>query len=363
MISRFQVRPSWPLALLAAVWVCAAAGCATRHYDPTPSADARARYRENLCAVLEYPANAGSPAPSCSSVLRHLDDEPAGTGAPVDLSPSRRAVTAVYVAGLWSDCAGGPERATSEMKDYLARAGYHFIPVHVSGVASSAYNARRIRDALLRIAEPGDGRHLVIIAHSKGVPDALEALVRYPDARERVAALVSVAGAVGGSPLADPHPAALLQLASLLPGVACREGDAQAIASLRRQTRRTWMARHPLPAAVRYYTLVAMPEAQRVSLGLRLPYELLRGFEPGNDGNLLASDQVVPGSTLLGYLNADHWAAGIDMSYSPDSAVRAVAGVGTFPRAQVLEAALRFVEEDLRLERRSETGRSRMQKE
>jgi hypothetical protein len=347
-------------ALLAAAWACAAAGCATTRYDPTPGADARARFREIACAVMAYRSEGSAAAASCSDVLRSLDDEPAGTGAPVDLSASQRAVTAVYVAGLWSDCAGGPERATSAIKDYLARAGYHFVPVRVSGVASTAFNARRIRDALLRVAADGRDRHLVIIAHSKGVADALEALVRYPEAREHVAALISVAGAVGGSPLADPPPVALLQLASLLPGVACREGDAQAIASLRRETRRAWMAGNPLPREVRYYTLVAMPEPARVSLGLRLPYELLGGTAPGNDGNLLVSDQLVPGSTLLSYLNADHWAAGIDMSASPESAVRAVSGVGWFPRPQVFEAALRFVEEDLGLERQTGAGRSRL---
>ena len=58
---------------------------------------------------------------------------------------------------------------------------------------------------------------------------------------------------------------------------------------------------------------------------------------------------MVPGSTLLGYLNADHWAVGIDMSESPYPEVRAAADVSDFPRAQVVEAALRFVEEDLGL--------------
>jgi hypothetical protein len=325
-----------------------ATACAT-HYDPTPRVDARGRYREILCAVLQsHPAD--SPASSgCESVLRQRPDDPPGLGLPVDLSPSRRNVELLYVAGLWSDCAGGPARATSDMKDYLARFGYHFVPVHVSGVAGSAWNAQRIRDALLQSADQDASRHVIIIAHSKGVPDTLEALVRYPRVRKHVAAVISVAGAVGGSPLADPPPVELLHLTSLLPGVACREGDQQAIASLQRNTRRSWLARHPLPRDVRYYTLVAMPEPSRVSLGLLLPYELLSGLESGNDGNVLVSDQMVPGSTLLGYLNADHWAVGIDMSESPYPEVRAAADVSDFPRAQVVEAALRFVEEDLGL--------------
>jgi hypothetical protein len=356
-------RRALVLGWVAAACLLAAGGCATKHYDPSPKADGRARYRQILCAVLEDRTRADRPVPQCESVLRHREDEPPGTAAPVELSASRAAVTVLYVAGLWSDCAGGPARATFEIKDYLARFGYHFVPVDVSGVASSAWNARRIRDALLRVADSEGDPHIVIVAHSKGVPDTLEALERYPRARRHVDAVISVAGAVGGSPLADPPPVALLHLTSLLPGVACRAGDQQAIASLQRGTRRKWLERHPLHAEVGYYSLVAMPQPSRVSLGLRLPYELLSGLEPGNDGNVLVSDQMVPGSTLLGYLNADHWAVGIDMSESPYAPVRAAADVSDFPRAQVLEAALRFVEEDLGLERPADEAQPRIRED
>ena len=36
-------------------------------------------------------------------------------------------------------------------------------------------------------------------------------------------------------------------------------------------------------------------------------YDLLKAIDPRNDGLLLFSDQVIPGSILLGYVNADHW--------------------------------------------------------
>jgi hypothetical protein len=349
-------------ALALAATLLSAAACTTAHYDPTPRADARGRFREILCTVLEEHPSPIPGSGGCRNVLRQRSDEPRGTGRRVDLSPSRGNVTLLYVAGLWSDCAGGPARATTDMKDYLARFGYHFVPVHVSGVASSAWNAQRIRDALVESAQDDDPRHVIIIAHSKGVPDTLEALVRYPQARERVVALISVAGAVGGSPLADPPPFELLHLTSLLPGVACREGDQQAIASLQRNMRRAWLARHPLPQELRYYTLVAMPELWRVSLGLLLPYVLLSGLDSGNDGTVLVADQILPGSTLLGYLNADHWAVGIDMSASPYAEVREAVDASDFPRGQVIEAALRYIEEDLRLEADPRAGRDRIEK-
>lgn len=321
--------------------------------------DARGRYREILCAVLESRGEGGQPSGSCDEALISLDDERKAFGAPVDLSPSRGAVTVMYVPGLWSDCVGGPDITTAAMKDYLARIGYHFQPVRVSGAASSAWNARRIRDAVLQISADGQARHIVVVGHSKGVIDTLEALIRYPRVRERVTAVISLAGAVGGSPLADPPPVELLQFSSLVPGVECREGDRQAVASLQRGARQAWLSRNPLPLEVNYYSVVAMPEPWRVSLALRVPYELLSGFAR-NDGNLLVGDQVIPGSTLLAYVNADHWAVGIDLGASPYQAVRAAADRNDFPRAQMLEAALRFVEEDLRLGRDAEPGPDRL---
>ena len=42
----------------------------------------------------------------------------------------------------------------------------------------------------------------------------------------------------------------------------------------------------------------------------------LKRSEPRNDGQTLYHDQVIPGATLLGYANADHWAAAIPMEES-----------------------------------------------
>jgi hypothetical protein len=347
-----------------AVWACALvlvlSACATARVDPGFTADARGRYREILCAVLDARYDSIGASESCDETLIALADERKAFGAPVDLSPSRGAITVLYVPGLWSECFGGEDITTAAMKDYLARFGYHFLPVRVSGAASSAWNARRIRDALLQIPDRGAAQRIVVVGHSKGVVDTLEALVRYPQVRERITAVISLAGAVGGSPLADPPPVELLQISSLIPGVACRqEGDRGAIASLSRSARQRWLSRHPLPLEVHYYSVIAMPEPWRVSLGLRVPYELLSGIAR-NDGNLLVRDQIIPGSTLLAYVNADHWAVGADLAASSDQAVRAAADRNDFPRAQTLEAALRFVEEDLRLADDGEPGPDRL---
>jgi hypothetical protein len=98
---------------------------------------------------------------------------------------------------------------------------------------------------------------------------------------------------------------------------------------------------------VRFYSIVAMPEPARVSSGLRLTYDKLADIDARNDGNLLYFDQVIPGGALLGYANADHWAIATDLADSQYTLVRQLANRNDYPRKALIEAALRFVEEDL----------------
>ena len=311
-------------------------------------ADGRGRFREIFCAVLAARSPGGASSPSCEQALTRLSDEQPGTGAPVDLAASGGAFTVVYVLGLWSDCASQAPRARAELYDYLARFGFHLEMLEVSGISSSERNARRIRDALVAMPEIGTSRRAVILGHSKGVNDTLEAVVEFPELHSRVAAIVSLAGAVGGSPVAERAPDAILKLAAATPGLNCHDGDMLALQSLRPAGRKAWLARNRLPGGVRYYSVVALPEPSRVSSGLKLTYEILSKIDPRNDGNLLFYDQVVPQSTLLGYANADHWAIATDLSASPYAVVRRAADRNDFPRAALVEAALRYVEEELR---------------
>jgi hypothetical protein len=347
----------------AALLGLALAGCATTPLAPystaTPAlvltpiaqagiADGRGRFREIFCAVLGARSRDATAALSCDQALVRLDDEPSGTGAPVDLAASRGAFTVVYVLGLWSDCADQTVRARTEMNDYLARFGFHLEVLKVSGISGTKHNAQLIRDALEAEPELGTTRRAVIVAHSKGVVDTLEALVEFPELHSKVAAVVSLAGAVGGSLLAERAPDAMLKIAASTPGLKCRDGDMGALQSLRPTVRRTWLAHNRLPDAVRYYSIVALPEPARVSSGLKISYKRLSEIDARNDGNLLYYDQVVPQSTLLGYANADHWAIATDLGASPYAVIRQLADQSAFPRAEMLEAALRFIEEDLR---------------
>ncbi|MFN5880143.1 MAG: esterase/lipase family protein, partial [Burkholderiales bacterium] len=116
----------------------------------------------------------------------------------------KRRLKVLYVLGFGSDCAGQPRLIEQEMQPFLAARGYRMQVATVSGLGSSASNALALRDTILAAGTAQEP--VVIIGHSKGAVDALQVLVDYPQGRSRVAALVSLAGAIGGSPLADRAP-------------------------------------------------------------------------------------------------------------------------------------------------------------
>ena len=66
-----------------------------------------------------------------------------------------------------------------------------------------------------------------------------------------------------------------------------------------------------------------------------------------NDGMVLVSDQVIPDSTWLGCLNADHWAVAVPIARTHPRLAAAFVDHNDYPREALLEAVLRFVEEDL----------------
>ena len=76
----------------------------------------------------------------------------------------------------------------------------------------------------------------MLIGYSKGAPDILEAVVTYPEIRSRVAAVVSAAGAVGGSALANDAKQYQADMLRHFPGSTCQSGDGGAVESLRPAT-------------------------------------------------------------------------------------------------------------------------------
>jgi hypothetical protein len=308
--------------------------------------DRRGRFREIFCRVLEVRADNLADYRPCEEALTRVGAEPVGSGESVDLGPSRRHLIAAVVPGVGWDCFGDWLDLRGSVPAHVRQFGYDLIDIEVDGLSSSTNNARQIRDAIMQMRLEGGAARLMLIGYSKGIGDILEALVRYPVIRPRVAAVVSAAGSVGGSPLANDTEQSLLNLLQYWPGARCSTGDGGAIESLRPETRKNWLARNPLPD-LPYYSLVTFPDPERISAVLKFSYEKLSRVDARNDGQVLFYDQVIPGSTLVAYINADHWALTVPVARSHGILGATFVDHNDFPREALLEALLRFVEEDL----------------
>jgi pimeloyl-ACP methyl ester carboxylesterase len=219
--------------------------------------------------------------------------------------------------------------------------------IKVDALSSTTKNARQIREALMAMPVEAGAPRLVLIGYSKGAPDILEALVTYPEIRGRIAAVVSAAGAIGGSPLANDAEQYQADMLRYFPHATCGSGDGGAVASLRPVVRRKWLAENPLPSELRYYSLATFPQPERISSVLRSSYRKLASVDSRNDSQVIFYDQVIPGSVLMGYVNADHWALAVPIARSHEMIGAMLANQNAYPREALLEAVLRFIEEDL----------------
>jgi pimeloyl-ACP methyl ester carboxylesterase len=309
--------------------------------------DQRGRFREIFCAVLEAHKDDLPDHRSCDEALTRVGAEPAGSGKPVSLAASSRKLVAAFVPGFGWDCIDTWLEAPGNAATHLRAQGYELLQLRVEGLSSSARNGELIRDALMsRPAEPGPPR-LVLIGYSKGAPDILEALATYPELRSRVAAVVSASGSVGGSPLANDAEQYEADLLRHFPGATCTSGDGGAVASLRPAVRQAWLAAHPLPKEVRYYSLATFPQPERISALLKGSHDKLAQVDARNDSQMIFYNQIIPGSTLLGFVNADHWALAVPIARKERTLVTLFVDQNAYPREALAEAVLRFVEEDL----------------
>ena len=302
------MRVHWlALAALAMLAGCASTPAEMRFDTVTPTTlvvardagvrDLRGAYRSAVCSRL--PAEA-----ACDDVLQRLAGEPAPVAPPPADDLAKRYRIA-FVPGIFSECFERFARPFADVESNLAASGFTVDYVGVPGRGSSRQNAVRM-DERFRALD-GDARPFIVFAYSKGLVDVLEFMVRYPDDARRIAAVVGVAGAANGSPLADRLHAVYREWGASFPLSGCAEGTGDELNDLRPDVRMAWWQRHGEALTVPIFALVAAPQPDRVSPATRATYRQLAQVDPRNDGKLLWHDQIPPRSHLLGYANADHW--------------------------------------------------------
>jgi hypothetical protein len=311
--------------------------------------DGRGRFREIFCTVNRDHGESLPDYRPCEEALTHIGIEPPATGAPVPLGASEQDLLVLMVPGFGYQCVKNWLDHDYSAPLHLAEHGYQVELLEVNGLASSAANAAAIREFIANLPPGKAGRPLVLIGYSKGAPDILESLVAYPELAQTVVAVVSFAGAVGGSPLADSVTRSRMELLTKVPRSECDSGDGGALQSLSTEYRRQWIREQELPADIRYYSVIAFPDPEtRISTGLKPSWrEISEKADARNDSQLIFYDQALPGSTLLAFTNADHWAMAVPVARQHAFAAATFANRNDFPREVMLEALLRYIEEDL----------------
>lgn len=356
------------LALLTAG--CAPVGLlAYRPDDPllvsVPLAQAAVRdERAAFAALFLHELRTQDPAAGLHDWLHGLPQaEPASAQAVQDLRQrfvQRRAGTVVLVVpGLFGDCVdrqsvpfGDGVVRPRELEAVQSYAGYADLGlrairmVDLPGRASVRANGDRLAEIIrAEAALPGVER-LVLVAYSKGVPDTQQALRRLQlggGVPAQLAALVSVAGAVAGTPLADHFEAAYERLSPLVNPLDCSPSQGQEVASITRRERVQWLSANPPVAGPAYYSIVAYTQRDEVAPPLRLPYDMLARLDPRNDGQMISADAILPGSVLLATARSDHWDLALPRDRHPNALLRGLTSGRHFPREALLRATLTWV--------------------
>jgi hypothetical protein len=308
--------------------------------------DGRSEFRSVFCERL-LAKDLGNRVHPCDDFLWRLPDEkpsfdPLPPGGRVEESPLR----VFIVGGAFGDCYPPASTPFTEAVAGLKQAGVRIEYIDVSGRSSSALNADTIANRIL--SEPPDTlRPIVLIGYSKGAADILETLVRRPEVRPLVSAVVSVAGAVNGSPLATEYAGLYGRVLSQRALGACPPGNGGVLGSLTRSTRLHWLSDNILPPEIRYFSIGTFTTPSHLARVLAIPQRQLSKIDARNDGQLLVQDELIPGGTLLGYANADHWSVAVRLEDRFPFLAHRQVGKHPFPQRALLESILLFVERDL----------------
>lgn len=346
------------------------AGCATPIPDGDPGqpltvhlplhnariVDGRAAFTAAFQRELD-----ASPTVTHKDALAYLRiTAPAARASVAPAASDLRRTSVLIVPGLFGDCVDdqavpfgdGVVRTRDEqytqayrIYDDLGLAGIRALKV--PGRASSAANGEIVARELLAEAGRADIDRIVLIGYSKGVPDLLEGLARLQQDGKvpaKLRAVVSVAGVVMGTPLADKYGSLYEAVSGAMEIAGCPPSSGGEVQSMMRPVRSAWLADAVLPSSLRYYSIVGHAERDDVALALSGFFDRLSTIDRRTDGQMLVPDAILPDSTLLAVANSDHWNFVLPFARSPRRIVQAQLASGRdFPREALLRAIVRTV--------------------
>jgi pimeloyl-ACP methyl ester carboxylesterase len=329
---------------------CHRAGPVTYHLPPALSASfsptqlrPSERYADTFCTILAKEF-ANQSWMECKEYLRML--RPSST---VPLEEDFSGWTLLRIGGFGAQCLESKLTAFEDAGDHLSSVHkMESLHVPVGGFDTSEHNAERIRDFVTKQPE---SKKFIVVAHSKGAADTLVALATFPKELERVKAVITIAGAVGGSWLVDrlERLNAKLQSTMELP---CSPPTARAgktaIDSLKRAERYKFVAEHDASAA-RAYSISAVSSDAQTSKILRGLWRRLEPHSLEQDSHIVEGESVVPWGTFLGRALGDHWAVAMPFDGNPKVRPKALKVIdkNRFPRPALVEAAVRIAIADL----------------
>ena len=321
-----------------------------RVFDPRGSlhaVDGRALFREFFCAISETQGPSLPDHRPCDEALRMLPPEQPALVAHQRTHPSARPMTILLVPGFGHDCFSNFIGGNGELRAFIESLGHAVHILDVKGLGNSEENAAIIRDSVMQDPEIRDADRIVMLGYSKGANDILAAVASYPEIADRADAVVSLSGAIAGSPLSLNAGDWTLGLLAALPVGDCDVPEDTALVSLHPSIRRRWIEDHPLPESVAYFSIVSYPESGRVSALLRPAFRSLAKYDSRNDGQMIAADQVIPGAEVLAFVNADHWAVALPIARLHPLIESMGINRNDFPIEVLLESMLDYVDHRL----------------
>ena len=293
-----------------------------------------------FCSVLAHENPDGGSWGTCDKYL-----EGANPGGAAQLPPLTPEYHVVIVPGFLSSCFADTPAFQKGAQVLHDKFGFTVDTMSVPNDPSSA-NARLIAQFIQNTAAK-DSKKLILIGYSKGAPDVYESLATNPALVGHVAAFISVAGAIGGSPIADALPQQADKWIKQFNLSGCK-GDVDAgFKSLGRSVRQAFLASYPHIAAPAY-SVVAQSSRENTSKALLESWQLLQTFGSVEDGQLLKQDAILPDAKFLGAALADHFAIALPFETSSPKYLQSGMDKNHYPRAALLESLIRFVEADLK---------------